>query len=390
MKRLILILVVIGVLAGCGAPKSKQDAYKQWHRARGQVTCQLADEQFKAGQLDDAHEKATEALQLDPELDAARLLLGKVYIEQDRYLDAINVLQELTVRQPKLPDGWYLLAVAQERSERLTDALESYNRCCELDAINTDAILARGEVMVALGNVAQAREAAESALKSHPKDPGLCEQAGRLAMMQEDYTSAAVWFQKAGDLDYRNLRYQESAALALMLDRQHVKALSILLSLTKSADYQPSALVHSMLGECYLVTSRYDEAQQAFAKACELDSLNPRHWCNAARAAMEAGDFAQAALDSGEALRLESYHHDASMLYGYALIRQGQTQQSLTFLRQAVRVHPDSGDLRCLLGRAYETTGDRSQAVNCYNQAVGMEPANNLAKQLLASANTTH
>jgi Flp pilus assembly protein TadD len=101
---------------------------------------------------------------------------------------------------------------------------------------------------------------------------------------------------------------------------------------------------------------------------------------------MEMGDFGRCVIDAGEALRLESYHPDASMLYGYALLRVGQDEQALTFLRQAVLVHRDSGDLRCLLGRAYEARGDRSKAMSCYNQAVELEPANNLARQLLASA----
>jgi tetratricopeptide (TPR) repeat protein len=386
MKRLIAVIVVVGALTGCQSNTSKQDAHKQWFRARGQVLCELGNEHFKAGQLDDARGKALEALKLNDELDEARLLLGKVYLEQDRYLEAVNPLAAVTVHQPNLAEGWYLLAVAQERSDQPEQALASYTRACELDAANTDAILARGEVLVALGRIADARQAAESAFTAHRTDPGLYEQAGRLAMMQEDYKAAAAYFQQAGDLDCRNLRYQESQALALLLGGQYQRAAGILEQITRSADYRPSAWVHSTLGDCYLAMGRPDEAQDAYGRACDLDNRNPRSWCNAARASMEAGDFRRAAIAAGEALRLESYHRDASMLYGYALLREGQVEQALTFLRQACRAHPDSSDLHCLLGRAYEARGDPGAARRCYDQAAQMEPANALARQLLASA----
>ena len=54
MKRLAVVLIVLGLAAGCNmqpVKEAKQDAYKRWYETRAQLLYGLAQDQYKAGEL---------------------------------------------------------------------------------------------------------------------------------------------------------------------------------------------------------------------------------------------------------------------------------------------------------------------------------------------------
>ncbi len=385
MGRLIMYILILGLLAGCNlqsVPEAKQQAYERWHHTRSQILYGMAMEEFKAGQLDRARVKTLEALSLNQKFTLARLLLGKIYIEQGKHGLACSELERVHQEAPDSAEGLYLLGVAQEKEGLLDDALGSYRQSHALDGANLAPVAAAAEVLVRQGQVRQAQLYIESYIDIAGTEVGMYELAGRLAMMRKEYGKAARYYQEACDLSPKNVHYAGSLARARFFAGQYELALENLQKLADSATYKPVAWVYMMLGDCYMVMGRSYRALHAHRRATELNPNKTGVWLNLAKTALAAGERAHAILAARHALALDGACLDATMLLGYALLRDGQIVDSLSHLKQAVKQHPSSPELRCVLGRAHFAAGNQAEAIRCYATALRIDPDNVLAKEL--------
>lgn len=388
MNKGLAIVVVAGLLAGCGpkAPAPEAGAKKRWHDLRAQMLYGLAEDLYRSGQLDKAATKCQEALALNEQCAAARKLLGKVLVEQGHYAVAAEHLRQVCDRQPSDAEALYLLAAAQEKQGNLHEALGNYRRSHSLDSTNLSAVQAAGEVLVAMGRLAEARQYVDSYIGAGATDAGLFEVSGRMAMMDGQYARAAELFAEALDQDGKNPRYREALGRARFLAGQYAEAIEALEPTARERGANPPAWVHAMLGECYRQTSRPREALDAYAKAVEGKPDAPAAWVNLANTQLMLGQADRAAESAQRALDLNGADHDASLVLGYALVKAGKAQAATEVLDGAVRLHPKSAALWCVLGRAHAVAGRSAEAVRCYTKALEIEPNNDLARQLLRAA----
>jgi len=390
MKRYAIIPAVLAVLAGCQASQTSEtarmEAHRRWRVVRAGVLCGVAEEHLQVGQLDAAAAKASQAVDLNEDCNKARLLLGRTHIEKGNYRMAVSVLKDALAREPRSAAAFFLLGVAQERSKRLNEALESYREAFHLDESNLGSIVAAAEVLVALGRTREAQLHVESYLPRADNEPGMFEMAGRLATMRGELDQAVSYYQQACDLDPQNVRYREMLARAAFSAGQYVEARTVLEALTARDDGEAPAWAYMLLGDCCLATNRLLRARDAYWKASELKPEDPGCWANLAKVSLLLGDVRRAAAAGEYALNLRPDHLGAALVLGYAWLRAGQGAQAVALLSQAAATHPDSGTLRCLLGRAHAAAGYPAEAARCYAEALRREPNNELARRLLNAA----
>lgn len=386
MKQASMMIAILATLAGCnppGSPTIQEQAHDRWGNTRAGILHGLATEHYNRGQLAEARTKIQEAIDMAPEFWPGRLLLGRIYIEQGQHTLAVDELAKAEDAMPKSAEVLYYLGVAQEKAGQPEDALESYRRSQECDPANMAPVIAAAEVMAIQGNVREALVYAEIHLDKAGSDPGIYELAGRLAMMQQEYASAAEYYQHARDLDFENAGYQEALARAQFFAGQYESALENLQTLTERKDYTPKPSLYTMLGDCCMATGRTSQARTAHLKATELDPADAGAWTNLAKSALALGDLPRAVLAARQALSLDGGSLDATMLLGYALLRDGQVARSLSVLKPAVQRYPTSAELLCVLGRAHTAAGNQAEAARCYAAALAAEPSNDLARELL-------
>ena len=384
MKRwIITLLLIIATLAGCGPNKGRVEAYKRWYHTRANMLYGVALEHFKIGQLDKARNKSQEALSLSAKFVAARILLGKVYIEQGHYKLAIRELSHLREENPQNAEAIYLLAVAQEKDGQLPEALINYRQAYTLDRSNVSCITAAGEVLVAMGHLKEAQLYIEGYFDQADNEPALYELAGRLATMHRQYDKAVEYFRRARDIDYKNTCYHESLARVQFMAEQYSPALETFKELLETEGYTAAAWVHSTMGDCYMVLGRPRNARDSYYMARHIKGDDPAVWVDVAKAALALNDAPRAILSAREALRLDETNLEAYMALGYALLRDGQTDSAMQELSKAVKLHPSNSMLQCLLGRAYAAGGNRVAARGCYQAALRLEPGNKLAETLM-------
>ncbi len=384
--RAVATSIVLACLAGCGqkaAPDAKQQAYKRWYTLRADMMCGVGADHLKIGLLDKARKKAQEALALDAKYVPARILLGKICIEQGRYGAAIQHLDAAYQMNRQSAEAVYLLAVAQEKRNRFDEALKNYQEAYRLDSSTLDAVMAACEVMVAMGKTHEAQLYLDKYMAIGDNNPGMFELAGRLAMMAAEYPKAADFFEDACDLDLKNHPYKEKLARAQFLAGRYAKAKQTLRVLTASKEYTPGVWVYVMLGDACLATDCADEARTAYLMGSRLDGSSGAVWTGIAKADLVLGQTNRAALAAKRALAVDKGSVEASMLLGYAMLRGNRVDEALTYLVQAIKKHPKDSTLWCLLGRAHAAASNNAQAVRCYSMAAGLDPDNRLARELL-------
>lgn len=384
--RLVAISIVLACLAGCGQrslPDAKQRAYDRWYHFRADMLCGVASEHLRLGLLDKARNKAQEALALDGNYLPARILLGRICIEQGHYAAAIEQLNRAYQADAQSAEAVYLLAVAQEKNNRLDEALKNYRYAHHLDNSSLDAVMAASEVLVAMGKVHEAQLHLDKYMARAENDPGMFELAGRLAMMRAEYAKAAGFFEQACDLDSKNHRYKEKLARAQFLAGSYAEAKETLEGLIASKEYSPQVWVYVMLGDACLGTDRPDKARTAYETAGRLDGSSGTIWASIAKADLASGRSDRAIPAARQALVFDKGNLEASMLLGYALLTEGRVEQALEHLIQATRKHPKDPTLWCLLGRAHAAAANNAQAIRCYSTAAGLDPDSRLARELL-------
>ncbi len=385
MKKYILAIAIVASLAGCGPNTRRDDAYNRWYHVRARMLHGLASEHLKIGQLDKAHNKASEALVLDAKFLPAGILLAKVDIEQGRYKQAVVTLEKFRPDHPENAEIVYLTAVANEKCGNLAEALEGYKKAHAMDDSDFSSITAAGEVLVAMGRLKEAQVFVTGYLGAAENEPALFELAGRLALMHRQWDEAVKNFRRARDVDYKNRRYQEALARAEFMAGKYAQTIETLKELSISEDYTTPAWVHSMLGDCYMSLDQPAKARDEYYVVRRMKGKDPQTWVDIAKAALALNDAPRAVLSAREAINLDPSCQDAWVVLGYGLLRQKQNEAAVENLTRAVKRHPRNATLYCLLGRAHQACGDKTKARACYNEALVLESQFELARALLAT-----
>ncbi len=388
MKRWIMTVFVLTVFSGCqtSVPEAREEANKRWMSTRAKLLYSVATEHLKVGQLDLAYMKVQDSLRLDPEFREARVLLAKILIEQGNYSAAIVQLETARSKGQPTSEICYLMGAAQEKDNKLEEALASYRNAYAIDNSNIAPVTAASEVLVSLGRIREAQLTIESYMNQAGSDPVVFEIAGRIAMMQSEYEKSLRYYQQASDLDMQNQVYRESLAKAQFFAERYNEAVETLKELALIDRYSEAAWVYTMLGDCYLAMEQPIHARDVYQVASSLQPDSAGVWINLAKAAIAMKDYPRAIISGRQALALERRNLDAVLVLGYALILDGQASHAVDVLSDGVRRHPQSTVVLCLLGRAHSSTGNTTDAVKCFKTALKIDPENELAKELLTRA----
>ena len=387
MKRIAIILTVLAA-AGCDQMwvNRQQLAEDQWNQTRAEAACREAGEYLAVGRLNEAENRAREALSLAETFTPARIVLAKCLIEQGQYHAAVGELEEVLTAEPDSAEGVFLLAVAEEQLGKLPEALQDYKRAYKLDDANFNAVLAATEVLVTMDKLDEAQTFLSHHLAESDGSPAAYELAGRVAMMREQFDLAAEYYRSAWEAQTDNSDYLEAMGLAEALARNYRLAVHSLTARSLRPD--APAWVYAMLGDCQMAVGDIPGALASYRMRCDLRPDEVDSWVSLAKVNLATEAFDQVCLAAGKALEIDPTDVDAMCLMGYGLVELGQCEQAVRVLAPAVQAAPDDAMLQCLLGRAYGELGEVTRAGSCYRKAVRIEPENAMAWALLREVST--
>ena len=350
----------------------------------------------------------------DKYLDAEKLLLR--YDKRKNVSDAIGLLSDVLTQDPKnalaqagLGRAYFL----QYRVDRTPGLLDKARVACN-QAIGSDSSIAPPHVTLArieamAGNTALATQEVEKALELDSRsaeaygaqsevfdDEGRSEDAiasvkeannldpdywrwpvllghyyfvaGRLSDAAEQFR---IGTEKAND---NAIAWLDLGLAQLQLERYD----DARISLTKSADAQPSFAAYSALAELLTTQGKFAESVEMSEKALDLDKSNYVAWGNLASGYLwspgghdKAMETYRSAIELAEKSRKET-PDDPDLLATlgdyYAFI--GSSDRSLPLLRQAVALAPKNPNVLFHTGEAYEILHQREEAIKLIAEAL--------------------
>jgi tetratricopeptide (TPR) repeat protein len=118
-----------------------------------------------------AEEYAKKAVEVDPKLPLAHLLLGELYLYKSRLPEAIEQFQKELELNPGEAAGYYKLADADSRLQKYEEAERLLQRSIWLDATSTGPYILMGKVLEKKGETALAVRALQRAIAMDPNNP---------------------------------------------------------------------------------------------------------------------------------------------------------------------------------------------------------------------------
>lgn len=371
-------ILTVTLLSACGGSQKFDDKKAamrtQWEQSRSTMVAQLAVEAYQHGELEQARERCIEALSMDRDNLALRLLLVRIYLEEnnnDAALKHLNILHQEDIQSWELD---YYTGVAYERKRQFSEALAWYDKAHAKAPNAPEPVQAAVEVLVQAGKIKEAQARVAGKIDAREPDPHLSELAGRLSTQTGDHASASQYFQMAADADPDNLRYPEMLAMSHRQMGNHDQVLNVLETHKMKPNYEPPALVHLMMGEAYLAKGQVRHAITSLTKAVEIDPDNAETWQALCGAYLADSRFRNAVEAGREAEKLDPDDVETSILLGYALLKNGNDNQAMYVLRSASARHPNDALVLCVLGQALHAQGETKRAQQMYERARSIDP----------------
>lgn len=290
--------------------------------------------------LDRAAANATHAVELDPQLAAARIALGTANVSRGE-LDA---------------------------------ARKELEKAVELDPANASAHRWLAEVAAKSKDKDAAEKGFRKALALRPQEPELLNAFGSFLYAAGRYDEAATNFQRSIDLAPDNMASYRNLSAVLHQKGDYPGAARVL---QRSLELEPNPIAYSNLGTLYFFQGLYPQSVSAFEKAVELGANTHVLWANLGDAYRWTPRNQQKARDAfGTALslladELREQPQDATLLSRKSLYlaKQGSAAEASKIADALIRDERDPQNLY-RLGLAYELTGSREKSLAALSNAV--------------------
>jgi len=297
------------------------------------------------GELEQAENKITQALLLQPNSAAAITEQARLTVAQGKSNDASALLDELLKQNANYAPAWRLLADIKRHEQKPTEAEIALSNAIKHQFDNTADRLNRALVRIELQKYDQAQADIDLLMRVIPNYYELHYAQGLLHFRQQRFSQAEASLQRA---------YQGNNNFLPTLF--YLGATHFQLKQFEQAE---------------LLTSRFFSANPGFIPGRKL----------LAKIRLQEDSFADAESLLRPIINDNNKDIETLNLLALALIKQGITEEGIALLKQVVALQPESGEALLRLGSALLTQGNEGAGLQA------LETASNLDPELLEATN---
>ncbi len=292
-------------------------------------------------------------LEVEPKNRVAMLSLAQIEYAENQPAAAVDYLQKARAADPAALEPRLLLAQHYLRARELEKAESFAQEAFALRPLHASVLSVLADVQWAREQYPQAAATLESLLKTQPNDAGAHFRLGRARVQLRQYAQARNSLRRAMTLAPDALVIVAGLA-ALEIQQGNIGvALEWVDGYVKK--YPDAAEAHMLRGDVLLAQQRFDVAEQAYARAAQLQPT--------------------------AVLTLKRAR---------ALSQHGSETRALELLQDWLQTHPQDDMVRLGLADAYRSAGRTTEAADIYNKMLVTKPnqvaiLNNLALTYLAS-----
>ncbi len=227
------------------------------------------------GWLDEALREFDRAIELDTASPFPRINRASVFLEQGRYLDALEDLIAAVGLAPGEAATHYHLGMFLSRFGS-SMAINQLRASLDLDPDQIDALLQLGATHAELGETSQAQQAFQAALDIDPQDPVVNRELGVLYMEQEKIHEAIHHLKFAHQQLPEDMDIQVDLGMAYIHAGFYEKAQMLLTSVLDKD--QDNLHAHYNLAAIYAEWEKVDKAIHHLKRAAAIGCIRVRDW----------------------------------------------------------------------------------------------------------------
>ena len=310
--------------------------------------------------------------EIQPDSAAAAEALAALAFQDGDYEAAAKHCRALAESAPDRFEHWFNLGVACHKTSNYEKAVEAYRQAVSLQPHSAQSHLNLGVAQQELNDLAGARASYDAALNIDPGHSGalwnlalVLEQQGERQWAEKLYArineGAPEWCDATFRLGYLRL---------LRADYVH-SAEAFEACLMHRADW-PEA--HLNAGIAYARTGNATAARKSFQEALMLYPDSSDAVRGLAALALEQEDFEEAYEQHRRLIELGE--HGPELFYNAGLIcqKRGQTEEAVTFYKQALSEDPQFAEALLNLGHAMMSLGQEEDARSFWRRAIREKP----------------
>jgi tetratricopeptide (TPR) repeat protein len=352
------------------------------------VHARLAAEWLKKGDGALALESARKALDLDPKLVDARLLVAgllsttqqpelalkeydrviqqepgheeahlfksHVYGELNRHGEAVRTLKQLVKRNGESFMGWFYLGLAERRADNWNGAIAAYKKAIDLKPGYSQAYLALGFLYEERGRNEEAKRIYRESFENG-QDSAAANRLATLLLKEEKYTEAEPYLESLALSDSEDLNTRIKLGLVQMELKKLDKAANTFEQVLKLSPDSDRVLYY--LGNVYEEQSRLDEASATLARIAPDSKLFSDAQIHVAHLKKQAGKVDAARQWIAEAI-VKAPRNAGLYLYLASLEDEHKNvPAAIRSLEQGVELFPEDERVRYYLGSLYDREG---------------------------------
>ncbi|OAI49822.1 hypothetical protein AYO43_00145 [Nitrospira sp. SCGC AG-212-E16] len=439
---LVLTLVLLAGLSGCGGPEENKAKYRlraqeyfqqgNFPKARVAIRNVLkidpkdVEAHFLYAQVEEKERNWRNALsgyqqvvELSPDHDRALVKLAKFYLEARALEQVTKITDQILVKKPEHVPAKALKIAVTAVSGQLNEAIGQAERLNVAAPTETDAVLLLSSLYVANHRAEEAVPLLSRGLEAQPGNLELLDtmattfvKLGRMGEaestlkqiialeptvlnhrlrymaffdQQHQYDKAEAVLKEAVQLDpdneTRRLALVEYVAKRIGMERAESTLLEAHAALPRAGR------IWFTLGDLYLSTQRGDKARETY-RAIE-QAFHGKPEGAEAQVKLAGLDWAAGKTDDAErqiqeVLKENSRSTEALLLRGKIALQRGKGKDATQDFRSVVKEQPELANGYLLLARAYLMTGEASLARESLDKALGLNPGLTEAQVLLA------
>jgi tetratricopeptide (TPR) repeat protein len=317
---------------------------------------------LKTGDTEGAIAPLLKLKDLDPASLPPRVSLIDSYLKINRRGDAERELDELLRSNLAGADDQTKLGAILIEDNDPEDAGKVLQSSLQLDPKQPKAYAALGLVLLKKRQYKEAADFFETAVHLEP-DSAECAMAFANALVLWNRPNTLLAFLKSVEPKFGALpEFQHKLAFAYYGVAEFSNAVTLLENLLR-ANPPRQDQIYFLLAKSYLGMGKFDESENAFRKAIELNPKDPQYLESYARLLQKEGsgrlDDALAQLQ--EALQFAPSDPSLMLQLGLCYESKGNLNASVGFLEKAVRGEPDSVPAHVALARVYFRLGRKAE-----------------------------
>jgi len=360
------------------------------------------------GKPEAAAESFSKALTINPDYTEARLKLSMVQICMDRLDKAEDNLTIISRRYPQYADVHYLLALIKEKINDLPKATHHLNLALDISPQFKNALVKQIIICCRTDDKAAAQAKIEKALTFYPQDNRFLSIQKALKIFEPEYNSGQDSVNQRMVIDLEDEYLIKELRNEFHRDLDIMPNVSEIISMFNNSRYlqEDSSLteflvpfiteqinryptypdLYNSLGSQLLSAGKYLEAENAFAKALELNSDYVAARINLMKTLHKNKKYEEALAHGNELFPKDLPFPDVYYTLAEVQYHLKMYQEALINTKRVLRLRPGMNKVRLLMAKIYDKLGDEAATADMLRTFIkGIAEAENLqeAKQML-------